>query len=88
MVRLKVKGSLTKINLKRGDIMSEGIKLESLIHKKCGKGEIIEYGGGDKSYHCNHCKEWIFDLEKEVLTKKEYLANFRQWREGLGEEED
>lgn len=50
--------------------MGEGIKL-SVIHRKCNKKAIIVYGGGDKSYYCDYCKEWISDPEREILREKE-----------------
>lgn len=48
--------------------MGEGTKL-SLIHKKCGKDKLIDYGG---YVWCNHCED-IADPD-DILTEEEYLA--------------
>lgn len=49
--------------------MGEGIKKPSSVHRKCGKNQLIDYGG---YVWCDFCGD-IAD-PKDILTEEEYLA--------------
>lgn len=68
--------------------MSERVPMSG-IHKKCGKeGTLFRSVGGDLMYWCDYCGEQLQDPEKEILSREEYFANLRQWRNDLDKDED
>lgn len=61
--------------------MSEEIKVTG-IHKKCGRSQLVRYGGGDITIWCNYCNDIIYDYQKEVTLNPFWIPRLWYWFKG------
>lgn len=58
--------------------MGEGIPMLG-VHKKCGRSELVRYGGGDTTVWCRYCNVQIYDYHKEISLGLSWLSLLWYW---------